>query len=138
MWTAEHSIATTAAPESIWQLWSDVHAWPRWNADLYRAELAGPFAEGSAITMFPREDDPVELTIAEAEAPARFVDQADLGSVVVRTTHRVEPVGDRSRITYRMEITGPEADRLGPQIGPGITADFPDVLAKLAAVAEGR
>jgi hypothetical protein len=35
-----------------------------------------------------------------------------------------------------MEITGPEADTLGPQIGPQITADFPDVLAKLASVAE--
>jgi hypothetical protein len=87
--------------------------------------------------MVPRADDPIELTIAEAEEPEGFVDQADLGPVVVRTTHRVERLGnDRSRIVYRMEITGPEADTLGPQIGPQITADFPDVLAKLASVAE--
>jgi len=67
------------------------------------------------------------------------VDQADLGPVVVRTTHRIERLDDdRSRIVYRMEITGPEADTLGPEIGPEITADFPEVLAKLAAVAEGR
>jgi hypothetical protein len=139
MWTAEHSTETIAAPETIWKLWSDVADWPRWNADLDRAELAGPFAAGSAITMFPREDDPIELTIAEAEAPERFVDQADLGPVVVRTTHRIERLGgDRSRIVYRMEITGPEADTLGPQIGPRITANFPDVLETLAAVAEGR
>jgi hypothetical protein len=89
--------------------------------------------------MFPREDDPIELSIAEADEPERFVDQADLGPVVVRTAHRVERLGpDRSRIVYRMEITGPEADTLGPQIGPEITSDFPDVLAKLAAVAEDR
>jgi hypothetical protein len=139
MWSAEHSVETTAAPETIWKLWTDVGDWPRWNADLDRAELTGPFAEGSAITMFPREDDPIELTIAEAEEPERFVDQADLGPVVVRTAHRVERLAsDRSRIVYRMEITGPEADTLGPQIGPEITADFPDVLATLAAVAEDR
>jgi uncharacterized protein YndB with AHSA1/START domain len=139
MWSAEHSVETTAAPETIWKLWTDVGDWPRWNADLDRAELTGPFAEGSAITMFPREDDPIELTIAEAEEPERFVDQADLGPVVVRTAHRVERLAPgRSRIVYRMEITGPEADTLGPQIGPEITADFPDVLATLAAVAEDR
>jgi len=139
MWSTEHSIETTAAPEGIWKIWSDVDGWPRWNADLDRVELVGPFAEGSAITMFPRADDPIELTIAEAEEPEGFVDQADLGPVVVRTTHRVERLGDdRSRIVYRMEITGPEADTLGPQIGPQITADFPDVLAKLASVAESR
>jgi hypothetical protein len=139
MWSTEHSIETTAAPEAIWKIWSDVDGWPRWNADLDRVELVGPFAEGSAITMFPRADDPIELTIAEAEEPEGFVDQADLGPVVVRTAHRVERLGDdRSRIVYRMEITGPEADTLGPQIGPQITADFPDVLAKLASVAESR
>ena len=137
MWSTEHSIETTAAPEKIWKLWSDVGGWPRWNADLDRAELVGPFAAGSGITMFPRDDDPIELTIAEAAAPVRFVDQADLGPVVVRTTHRVEPLGDdRARIVYRMESTGPEADTLGPDIGPAITADFPDVLATLAAAAE--
>jgi uncharacterized protein YndB with AHSA1/START domain len=139
MWSIEHSIETTAAPETIWRLWSDVDGWPRWNADLDRVELSGPFAQGSAITMFPREDDPIELTIAEADEPEGFTDQADLGPVVVRTAHRVERLGDtRSRIVYRMEITGPEADTLGPQIGPEITADFPEVLDKLAAVAEGR
>jgi hypothetical protein len=137
MWSTEHSVETTATPQVVWDLWSDVGGWPRWNADLDRAELAGPFAEGSAITMFPREDDPIELTIAEAVAPERFVDQADLGPIVVRTAHRVERLGDdRSRIVYRMEITGPEADTLGPQIGPEITADFPDVLMALAAAAE--
>ena len=139
MWTMEHSVEATAAPEAIWNLWRNVGDWPRWNADLERAELAGPFAQGSAITMFPREDDPIELTIAEADAPERFVDQADLGPVVVRTTHRIERLDDdRSKIVYRMEITGLEADTLGAQIGPEITADFPAVLAKLAAVAEGR
>jgi len=139
MWSTEHSVETTAAPETIWKLWTDVGDWPRWNADLERAELTGAFAPGSEITMFPREDDPIELIIAEADEPERFVDQADLGPVVVRTAHRVERLGpDRSRIVYRMEITGPEADTLGPQIGPEITSDFPDVLAKLAAVAEDR
>jgi hypothetical protein len=139
MWSTEHTIETTAAPETIWKLWSDVDGWPSWNPDLDRVELAGPFAVGSAITMFPREEDPIALTIAEADEPKGFVDQADLGPVVVRTAHRVERIGDdRSRIVYRMEITGPEADTLGPQIGPEITADFPDVLAKLASVAEGR
>jgi hypothetical protein len=58
-------------------------------------------------------------------------------SATVRTEHRIERADDdRSRIVYRMEITGPEADTLGPQIGPDITSDFPEVLAKLAEVAE--
>ena len=75
--------------------------------------------------------------IAEAVEPERFVDEADLGEIVVRTTHRVERLDKgRTRVTYRMEITGPAADTVGPRIGPEISGDFPQVLAALAERAE--
>jgi hypothetical protein len=136
MWSTEHSIQTTAMPEAIWRLWSDVSRWPEWNGDLDRAELSGSFAVGSRITMFPHDQDPIELRIAEAVEPSTFVDEAEFGGVVVRTTHRVEALGDQNRVVYNLEITGAEADTLGPQIGPDITADFPEVLASLVEWAE--
>jgi hypothetical protein len=87
--------------------------------------------------MHPHKGEPIELRIAEATEPDVFIDQADLGDVVVRTTHRLEPLGgDRVRIVYAMEITGPEADTLGPQIGPEISADFPQVLGALVGRAK--
>jgi uncharacterized protein YndB with AHSA1/START domain len=135
MWSTQHSTETTAAPEAIWRVWSDVERWPEWNADLERAEMSGPFAAGSTITMFPKGQDPIELRIAEISEPEAFMDQADLDDVVVRTIHRLERLeGDRVRVVYAMEITGPGADTMGPQIGP--SADFPQVLAALVERAE--
>jgi hypothetical protein len=137
MWATEHSIETTAAPEAIWRLWAGVPHWPEWNADLARAELTGEFVAGSTIRMTSVEGDSVDLRIAEAVEPDLFVDEADLGSVKVRTTHRVERVdADRSRVVYRMEITGQHADSIGPELGPEISGDFPEVLAALAQRAE--
>jgi uncharacterized protein YndB with AHSA1/START domain len=139
MWVAEHSIDTTAVPEQVWRLWADVTHWPDWNGDIERIELDGSFAAGGRIVMAPIGQEAIELRIAEAVEPELFVDEADLGDVVVRTTHRVEPVGGgRSRVTYRMEISGPAADTLGPQLGPEISADFPETLAALVARAEAR
>jgi hypothetical protein len=87
--------------------------------------------------MTPIGEEPVELRIAEAVEPDLFVDEADLGEIVVRTAHRTERVDDgRSRITYRMQITGPAADTLGPEIGPEISGDFPQTLAALVERAE--
>ena len=121
MWTNEQSIETAASPEAIWRLWSDVGGWPQWNADIEHIELSGPFAAGSTISMTPAGQDPVELRIAEAVEPDLFVDEANLGDVVVRTIHRVERLeGDRSRVIYRMEISG----------------DFPQTLAALVRHAE--
>jgi hypothetical protein len=137
MWVTEHSVETTAPSEAIWRQWSNVRGWPEWNADIERIELDGPFAAGSRITMTPRGQEPVELRIAEAVEPELFVDEADFGEIVVRTSHRVERLDERrARISYRMEISGPGADTLGPQIGPEISGDFPQVLAALIERAE--
>jgi hypothetical protein len=139
VWSTEHSVTTSAAPERIWQLWADVSRWAEWNGDIEQVELVGPFAAGSRIVMTPIGQEPIELRIAEAAEPELFVDEADLGDIVVRTTHRVQRIdSERSQITYRMEIAGPQADVLGPQIGPEISADFPQTLAALAERAEGR
>ena len=137
MWRTEHSIETTAAPRAIWRLWADVDGWPEWNGGIERIQLEGPFAAGSRIVMTPSGQEPVELRLAEVVEPDRFVDEADLGEVVVRTSHYVQPLqGEGTRVTYRMEITGPAADSLGPRIGPEISGDFPQVLAALAERAE--
>lgn len=139
MWSAEYTQETTASPQQVWRLWADVERWPSWNHDLERIALDGPFAAGSRIVMTPVGQEPVELRIAEASEPERFVDEADLGEIVVRTTHRVECLDDeRMRVVYRMEITGPQADTLGPEIGPQISGDFPETLEALVARAEGR
>jgi hypothetical protein len=137
MWANEQSIETTSSPEAIWRDWSDVAGWPEWIDDIEQIEISGPFATGSIISMTPVGQDPVELRIAEAVEPELFVDEADLGDVFVRTIHRVEtPEGERNRVVYRMEITGPAADEVGPELGPQISGDFPETLADLAERAE--
>jgi Polyketide cyclase / dehydrase and lipid transport len=137
MWAAEHSIDTSAGPEQVWRLWANVPAWPEWNGDIERIELTGAFAAGGRILMTPIGEEPVDLRIAEAVEPELFVDEAHIGQIVVRTIHRVQRIdSEHARVTYRIEITGPAADALGPQIGPEISADFPETLAALVARAE--
>jgi hypothetical protein len=139
VWAVEHNVETSARAQDVWRLWADVRRWPEWNAGVERIELRGPFAVGSTILMTPPGDEPVELRITEAIEPELFVDEVDGGDFVVTTTHRVEEIDDeRSLITYRMESTGPAAETVGPDVGPEISGDFPDVLAALAAHAEGR
>jgi len=137
MWTNEQSIDTAASREAIWRLWSDVGGWPVWNADIEHIEISGPFAAGSTISMTPVGQDPVALRIVETVEPHLFVDEAEFAEMVVRTVHRVEPLeGDRNRVVYRMEISGPGADTVGAEIGPQISADFPETLTALVQQAE--
>ena len=132
MWEYEHSIETGAAPEAIWRLWADVENWGSWNAEIAKIEISGPFAPGARITMTPPGDDPVLLRLAEVVDGELFVDEARFDDLLLRTTHRLERLDeDRIRVVYRMEITGTGAGEIGPRIGPGITADWPDTMAAL-------
>jgi hypothetical protein len=128
VWTVEHSIEADLGPEGIWRAWADVERWPAWNADIERISISGPFATGCTIAMTPKGQDTVNLRITEAVEGERFVDEADVEGTVVRTTHRIDRLdGDRVRIVYRLEASGPAEE----QIGPAVSADFDETLASL-------
>ncbi len=134
MWSCEYAAETDVSPASIWRIWADVESWGEWNADIESISIDGAFEAGSVITMTPRGGDSVLLRIATAEPNEVFVDVADLGGTLVTTTHRIERLGgDRVRVVYRTEITGPAAAEVGPEIGPAITDDFPETIAALVA-----
>jgi uncharacterized protein YndB with AHSA1/START domain len=137
MWEYEYSIETSASAAAVWKRWSDMAAWPQWNDGIQKIEIHGPFAVGTAFTMTPPGEEPVQMSLTEIRPGELFTDEADGGDFLVRTIHRLEPAdGGRTRIIYRTEITGSAAGEIGPQIGPEITADFPEVLAALARLAE--
>jgi uncharacterized protein YndB with AHSA1/START domain len=137
MWEYEQSLETNAAPEALWRHWSSIAEWPQWNAGIAKIDVDGPFAVGTVFTMTPPGDDPIRMCLTEVVPGKLFTDEMDAGDFVVRTVHRLEPtVTGKTRVIYRTEITGPAADQVGPQLGPAITADFPDVLAALVQLAE--
>jgi len=114
-------------------------AWPRWNDGIEKIEIHGPFAVGTTFTMTPPGEGPVTLRLAEITPGRLFTDEMSADDFVVRTVHRLEPTATgRTRIIYRTEVTGPAADQVGPDLGPAITADFPEVLAALVKRAEGE
>jgi uncharacterized protein YndB with AHSA1/START domain len=137
MWEYEYSLETGAPATAIWRHWSDPAGWPAWNAGIATIRIDGPFAAGTSFTMTPPGQEPITMRLTEVVAGSAFTDEMDAGDFVVTTVHRLEPgPAGGTRIVYRTEITGAAADRVGPEIGPAITGDFPAVLAALATVAE--
>jgi uncharacterized protein YndB with AHSA1/START domain len=138
MWEYEYRLETSAAPEALWRHWADMASWPQWNDGIEAVTADGPFAVGTVFTMTPPGDEPILMRLTEIKPGESFTDEMDAGDFVVRTEHRLEPAaGGRTRIVYRTEITGAAAGQVGPELGPQITADFPEVVAALARRAGG-
>jgi hypothetical protein len=133
MWAHEDSTEVTATPARIWTLFADVTGWRSWNAGIETIELHGPFAVGTRFTMQPPGQGPLLSTLIEVTPNEGFTDETVVGETRVLVSHRIVPLAAGGvKVVYTTEVTGPDAD----EIGPIVTADFPDVLAALKDRAE--
>jgi hypothetical protein len=133
MWSHEESIETTASPERIWKLFSDVAGWKKWNAGIENIELHGIFTKGSTFFMQPPGDEGFMSTLVDVQENEGFTDETVIGETKVLVHHKITPLSSgKTRITYSTEITGSAAEEFGPMV----TGDFPDVLKSLKGLAE--
>jgi hypothetical protein len=132
MWTVEHTAESDAAPEAVYALYADVAGWPAWDPGLERCELDGPFATGTTGHLTPAGGEPLPFTVEWAEPARGFADVTEAMGHVLRFRHTLQPLpGGGTRITHRVEIEGPAADELGPNV----VGEMPEAMAALAALA---
>jgi hypothetical protein len=139
MWTHEHSARTELEPEAVWKVLADLDNWAAWDTSVDSVRLDGPFAVGSQVTMIPTGQEPVIFTITVIEENERYADETEFGGVTLRFSHTLTrlPEGG-TEVVHRLEIDGPEADALGPDIGAMVTEDFPEAMQSLLAYAARR
>lgn len=138
MWEFEHSLEVNASPLAIWQLYSDVSAWPKWDDGIAALELHGPFAVGTTGTITPVGQESLPFRLVEVSPNEGFADETEIpgAGLTIRFSHEILPLaGGSSRITHRVTMSGPAADTLGPQIGSAITAGTPKAMQTLADLA---
>jgi hypothetical protein len=132
MWSYEYSVEADVTAAAVWAAWSKVTEWGTWNSDIEAISIDGPFEAGTSFSMTPVGQDALTMKLVDVVKNERFTDVCDFEGILVRTLHQVSPSAEgRVTITYRTEITGPGSDQVGPEIGPQITADFPETLEAL-------
>lgn len=136
MWEYEFTAEAGVTPQAVWKLWGDPLGWHTWNDGVGEVVLHGPFTAGTTFTMTPPGQDPITMTLTEVVENESFIDVAEGPGLTITTFHRIQDLGGgRTRVGYRTEITGEAADTVGPELGPQICGDFPDVVGKLLTLA---
>jgi hypothetical protein len=135
--TYTHTVEADVSADAIWSLYEDDSTWPSWDAQAEWVTRDGQFASGATGAMKFKGQEPLAYRIAKLEPGREFVDETPVGPLVVRVSHRLEPLAaERVRITYSAQIDGPEDQ--ANEIGPAITSDFPETIASLVAFAKER
>ena len=137
MWTTEYTADTTAGPSAVWAALRDLHSGTPLSADSDRFELHGPFAVGTELSVTPQGQDTLRSRIVELVEDEVYADQTVFGGLTLLFRHTLGRLDDGgTRVTHTLVIDGEGADRMGPELGPQISADFPVYMSDLLAAAE--
>ena len=132
------SVETTASPEQVWKVWSDMSTWGDWNPNVSMMDWTGGFLQGSQGIMNTKAGQHHKMTLAEVQ-PGRFF---ALETVVVPLTRfrfncRVEPgAAGKTKISQTVEVKGPIGPVVQGMMGPQVSKEFPTLPANLARKAE--
>jgi len=135
--TFEHAgtVTSTAPATAVWALWSDTTTWPDWDPSVEAVRLDGDFVVGTTGTMTLAGPFEVPISLEVVEPGARYLDQLTMGELVIRIDHVVvDLAAGGCEVTVSTTITGPGADGIGPMV----TAEAPQAMARLVERAEGR
>ena len=142
------SVETSASPEQVWRVWSDMSTWGEWNPNVSTMEWTGGFVQGSEGIMNTRAGQHHKMKLAEVQ-PGRFfaLETRVVPGTMFRFNCRVEPAaggaggaggsgGAKTKISQMVEVKGPLGPLLAGMMGPQVSKEFPTLLANLARKAE--
>ncbi len=139
MWTTSYDATTTAPAEAVWSALRDLHSGIPLGPASDRFELHGPFAVGTEVTVTPQGQEAMTSTIVELEPARVYADRTVFGDLALTFRHTLAPRPDGGTdVAHTLEIDGPGADEVGPELGPQIAGDFPVAMAELLHAAEQR
>jgi uncharacterized protein YndB with AHSA1/START domain len=131
------SVETTASPDRVWKIWSDMSTWGDWNPNVSTMDWKGGFEQGSEGVMNTRAGQHHKMKLLEVQPGRSFVLQTRVvpGTIFLFNC-RVEPSGGKTRISQAVEVKGPLGPILGGMMGPQVSKDFDVLLTNLAKRAE--
>lgn len=138
MFVTTESIHTTASPEDIWAVWSDVANWATWDQDVESCQLNGEFQSGATAVLKPRGGPRVNIEIVDCVARKSFVSHSFLPLTTIVFHHEITPETSGHKITHRVEFKGFLAPFFYCVMGRNLVRGLPQALENLARLAEKK
>jgi hypothetical protein len=139
--TASHffcTLETTAQPEAIWRVWTDVEKWPTWDTELDSARLHGVFRAGTSGTLKPKSGSMAQFVIEECTEGSHYTFSTALpfGALKIRRTLEYSSATGRTQFTHDVQFTGVSGWFFAWLLGNQYKTALPNVMMKIRALAE--
>src|SRR3979490_2860852 len=131
------SVESSAAPEKVWKIWSDMSTWGDWNPNVSTMEWLGGFAPGTEGVMNTRAGQHHKMKLTEVQ-PGRFfaLETSVVPGTTFRFNCRVDPTRGKTKISKMVEVKGPLGPICQGMLIPQVSKEIGTPLANLAKKAE--
>lgn len=136
-WETTHALEAEVSPAEVWrEAYADAEAWPKWNAEIKRANLRGPLELGAEAKIVFGTGLRLRFRVVEFEDGRLFTDESRLPGARMGHRHLVEPTETGgSRLTNTIYIEGPLAPVWRRIMGPAATRTLPMAQRSVVALA---
>jgi Polyketide cyclase / dehydrase and lipid transport len=136
-WETTSTLEAGVTPASIWEkAYADAEAWPKWNAEIKRAQLGGPLALGARAKIVFGTGLRLRFHVVEFEDGRLFTDESRFPGARMGHRHLVEPTAENgSRLTNTIYIEGLLTPLWRRILGPAAARSLPDAQCSIVAVA---
>lgn len=137
-WTVSESIASSASPQAVWNLWKDVQKWPQWDTHLEWSRLEGDFAVNTSGSLKPKGRSPVQFTLVEVVPGKNFTTRSHFAMTTMTFGHTIALGNAGISITHTAKISGLLAPILYFAMRKDIITGFKDALQRLSKMAQSQ
>jgi uncharacterized protein YndB with AHSA1/START domain len=138
MWTHQETVETSAPPEAVWRLWSDVSAWSDWDEDIDWARLDGEFETGARGKLKPRGVPASAFQLASVVPGKSYTVESRLPLAKLVFHHELgTAAAGGTSFSHRATFSGPLSPLYGRVFGRKMQKTFRGVMECLARKAEG-
>jgi hypothetical protein len=132
----KHTLQTTATPESIWAVWTDVKRWPSWDTELEEASLAGPFALGAQGILKSKGAPPSTFTISQLDMGRSYTFTTKLPLAQLHVRRYLNDINSATLFTHEVSFSGSLAFVFARVLGGRFQAALPGVMRNIQRIVE--
>jgi hypothetical protein len=131
-----HSLLTTASPEKIWSIWTDVKNWKNWDFGLKDAQIQGNFGKDAEGFLVPEKGPktPFKVTNYKPNFTYTFTSKLPFAKLHVRRLMGYH--NQKTIITHDIWIEGPLSAFWWQMLGRRYSKLLPRILEKVKQIAE--
>ena len=108
MWTQTYTKKVKGlSVDQIWQVWTDVDQWNKWQDDVAFSKMQTEFKTGGKFAFHPKGGPKLVLELTEVEEKKNFVDLTRFPFAKMYDSHEIFARGDEIELKCTLVIKGP-------------------------------